>query len=59
MNPDIKKIRKEKSRLQRLEKAIGRYRVLSNDLENHAKSHIRLAIEELHKAEFDLIRMDF
>ena len=58
MNSDIKKVRREKNRLQRLENSIAKWRTLLT-WDIRAKEHIRNAIEELHKAEFELIKRDF
>lgn len=57
-NIDIRRVRREKSRLKRLEKAIPYWSPMS-DKDRAAKEHIKKAIEELHMAELDLIKGDF
>ena len=57
-NIDIRRVRREKSRLKRLEKIIPIWSTITNK-DISAKEHIKNAIEELHMAELDLIKGDF
>jgi len=59
---DIKKLAKEKNRLQKLFDGIGDYgfspRIVT-DASQNAKAHIKLAIEEIHRAELELRKDDW